>query len=399
MIPAGRRLHVLQIDPNANTPPYNRGLCGALAAAGCDVSLVTSRFLYESLPRPAGFTVDERFFHVVGSGLSRRLGLAKRAGIRQGLKAAEYPLDWALLLAKMAAHRPDVAHVQWAFHPPLDLTIWRAVKRLGVPLVYTVHNLVPHDALPGDAERYGRLYRAADASIVHSERSAAALRESWGVPAERIAVVPAGPLMTDQPQMERAAARRQLGLPLDARLFLFAGLIEPYKGLHDLISAFGSVAARFRDAHLVIAGKPNESFAPYQRLLDLLSLGGQTTLDLDFLLESRLAAYLCAADVVVLPYRAVTSSGMLMAARRFGCAVIATDVGDLSEAIADGENGLLVPPASAPDLARAMERLYLDPLLATQLGLASQGIAFGPHGYEEVARRTVAVYRRVMGGG
>ena len=159
------------------------------------------------------------------------------------------------------------------------------------------------------------------------------------------------------------------------------------------------MAGRFPAARLVVAGKPNESFEPYRRQLDQLGLGERATLDLGFLPEARLAAYLCAADVVALPYWAVTSSGVLMAARRFGCAVVATDVGDLSELIVDGESGLLVPPASPPALAHAIERLLLDPPLAARLGEAGQRIAFGAHGDEEVARRTLALYWRVMGDG
>jgi glycosyltransferase involved in cell wall biosynthesis len=397
MIPAGRRLRMLQVDPNANTPPYDRGLCRALAAAGCRVDLVTSRFLYEALPRPTTFRLDERFFRLATSGAARRLGVDSQPALRRALKAAEYPLDWVLLLGRIAARRPDIVHVQWAVQPTLDLAIWQALRRLGVPLVYTVHNLVPHNARRDDAARYARLYQAADALIVHSERSAASLREEWGVPAERIAVVPHGPLLDTWSPVERAAARRRLGLPADAKLVLFAGLIERYKGLGDLIDAFAILAARQPAAHLVVAGKPNEPFESYRRQIQQHGLTRCSTLDLRFLPESDLAAYLGAADVVVLPYRAVTSSGVLMAARRFRCAVVVTDVGDLSDLIVDGESGLLVPPGDTEGLARAVERLVCDPALAARLGEAGQRIAFGEHGYEEVARRTLAVYRRALG--
>jgi glycosyltransferase involved in cell wall biosynthesis len=396
MIPAGRRVRVLQIDPNANTPPYDRALASALAAAGCRIELLTSRFLYETLPPLPGVHLDERFFRIVGSSVGRRLGIESRPGLRRAFKAAEYPLDWALLLVRLAARRPDIVHVQWAVDPALDLAIWCLVRRLGVPLVYTVHNLVPHAARAGDAARFGRLYRAADGLIVHSQRSAVALRDAWGIPAERIAVAPHGPLLTEWPPIERSIARRQLGLPLDAELILFAGLIERYKGLGDLIAACSMVAERRPNARLVVAGKPNESFDEYQRQLADGGLLGRATLDLHFLPEERLAAYLCAADVVVLPYRAATSSGLLTAARRFGCAVVAADVGDLGELIVDGESGLLVPPQDPLALSAAIERLLVDPALAARLGAAGQRVGLGPHGWAEAARLTVDLYRRLL---
>ncbi|HZO24546.1 MAG TPA: glycosyltransferase family 4 protein [Chloroflexota bacterium] len=384
------------VDPNANTPPYDRALVQALARAGCRVELLTSRFLYEDLPRPAAVTLDECFFRLAGSGFADRLSLTHRPAARRALKAAEYPLDWLLTVPRIARRPPDVVHVQWSVQPTLDLLLWRVLRRLRIPIVYTAHNLVPHHAGSTDAARYGQLYRAADAVVVHSERSAHALHTTWGVHADRIAIVPHGPLLEAHPPIERAAARQQLGLPQNAELVLFAGLIEPYKGLADLIAAFGTLAARRPLARIVVAGKPNEPFATYQHQLAALGLLDRATLNLRFLPEPVLAAYLSAADVVVLPYRATTSSGLLFAARRFGRPIVATDVGDLGVVILDGETGLLVPPENPARLGAAVERLLADPALADRLGAAGQRAALGPETWTEAARRTVALYRRIL---
>jgi glycosyltransferase involved in cell wall biosynthesis len=389
----GEPMRVVLVDPNANTPPYDRALAHALAVSGCQVELLTSRFLYEDLPPPTTFTLTEHFFATATSGLSSRLGLTRSSGARRLMKAAEYPLDWQRTLADLARQRPGVVHVQWSFQPELDLLFWRRLRARGVPLVYTVHNLVPHDSSPGDAARFGRLYRAADALVVHSQRSAQALHEGWDIPPERITVVPMGPMLEAWPQAPRDEARLLLGLPPDAELILFAGLIEPYKGLSDLIAAFAQVAAKRSRARLVVAGKPNEPFAPYEQRLRTFSLLDRTILDLRFLPEPTLAAYLCAADVVVLPYRSVTSSAMLLSARRFGCQIVATDVGDLGEIIRNGETGMLVPPASPEPLAQAILRLLAAPGVAAELGREGQAEALGRDGWPEAARRTLALYR------
>jgi glycosyltransferase involved in cell wall biosynthesis len=392
MIPASQSLRVLMVDPNANTPPYDRALCEALAAAGADVTLATAPFLYEQLDRPRSFSLAERFFRAAGSWL----GVAKRPGLRRALKAAEYPLDWLALLADVARARPDVVHVQWSFEPSLDRLLWEATRRLRVPLVYTVHNLLPHAAKPGDAVRFGQLYRLADGLIVHSERSAAELRSRWRIPSHRITVAPHGPLFLDVTPMPRDTARRQLGLPPCAELVLFAGLIEPYKGLTDLIAAFADIAARRPHARLAIAGKPNEPMEPYEQQLAAHGLAERAILDLRFLPEPELAAYLCAADVTVLPYRGTTASGMLFAARRFACPVVATATGDLAEVITDGESGLLAPPSDPAALASAVERLLTDPALAARLGAAGQAAAFGPESWSAAAACTLKLYRQVL---
>lgn len=385
------------VDPNANTPPYDRALARSLAATGCQVELLTSRFLYEDLPPPTTFTLTEHFFRSAASSLSSRLGLTRSSGARRLMKAAEYPIDWQRAMGQLTRQRSDVIHVQWSFQPELDLLIWRRLRARGIPLVYTVHNLVPHDNGPGDDARYGRLYRTADALVVHSQRSAQALQDGWEIPAERISVIPMGPMLEAWPAVPRDEARQLLNLPPDAELILFTGLIESYKGLEDLIAAFVQVAAKRRRARLVIAGKPNEPFAPYEQRLRTFSVLDRTHLDLRFLPESTLAAYLCAADIVVLPYRAVTSSAMLLSARRFGCRIVATDVGDLGEIIRNGETGMLVPPASPEPLAQAIVRMLAAPGVAAELGREGQAEALGPQGWPEAAQRTLTLYRSLLG--
>src|SRR5687767_13766750 len=114
MISAGHPLRVVMVDPNANTPPYDRALCGALAAAGCDVTLATAPYLYEPLPEPDRYRIEYPFFRFGREPIARRLDLSDRSALRRALRAAEYPLDWGLLLVKLGRARPDVVHVQWS---------------------------------------------------------------------------------------------------------------------------------------------------------------------------------------------------------------------------------------------------------------------------------------------
>ncbi|HEX6229242.1 MAG TPA: glycosyl transferase family 1, partial [Solirubrobacterales bacterium] len=55
-------IHVQMVDPSAFTPPYDRALAAALARAGAEVDLLTSRFLYGPVPEPDGYRVEERFY-------------------------------------------------------------------------------------------------------------------------------------------------------------------------------------------------------------------------------------------------------------------------------------------------------------------------------------------------
>ena len=387
-------LRALMLDPNSHTLPYDWALAGALAASGCQVELARSPFLYARPPGapPPGVITTERFFTFAAGPLARRAGFERRPWSRRLVKMLEYPLDWARLLLDLRRHPPDILHVQWSLSPGLDWLLWRIAQRQGMAVVYTAHNELPHQPRPGDHRRYQRLYHTADLVLTHSERTAESLMERFNVPPARLRIAPHGPLLMDQPALSKEAARARLGLPADGPIILFAGLIERYKGLDDLIAAFVLLAREHDAAHLVVAGRPNVSLAGARAALDRADLTARTRFDARFLPDADLAAYLCAADIVALPYRATTTSGILMAARRFACPVVATTTGDLGVLIQDRVNGLLVPPRDPAALASRLGRLLANPLLASRLGVAGQRAAEREQSWEVAATRTRAAY-------
>src|SRR6188472_170118 len=103
-------MRVQLVDPSAFTPPYDRALAAALARAGAEVELLTSRFLYGPVPAPQGYQVRERFYR-----RSAARGLDARG--RRAFKAAEHLPDMLRLRGDLDA---DVVHYQWLTVPALD---------------------------------------------------------------------------------------------------------------------------------------------------------------------------------------------------------------------------------------------------------------------------------------
>jgi len=104
-------MRVQVVDPPAFTPPYDRALCAALAAAGAQVELVTSRFEYGPVAPPDGYEVAELFYQ-----RSTRRGLDARG--RRGLRLAEHVPGMRRL--RVHAHAADIVHLQWLSVPDLD---------------------------------------------------------------------------------------------------------------------------------------------------------------------------------------------------------------------------------------------------------------------------------------
>ena len=373
-----RSLHIALIDPSGYSRPYDHELARALAARGHRVALWTAQFVHGDAPEPAGYTVVEHFYR-----RSNSLPISSR--LRGPAKAAEHVLGMNGLRRAFARDRPDVVHVQWAVLRPLDRRFYRRLAR-ATPVVYTAHDPLPN--VGGSARRrsVAATARSFGRVICHSEWGRRALVERCGVAAERVRVIPHGAFayLRDEPAVPPPVAG---GGPLAA----LPGILRPYKGADVLVRAWPAVRELVPDARLVVAGRA---------MMDVEALGppgpGVEIVD-RFLSDAELAALLRRADVVVLPYRRIDSSGVLFAALAFGRALILSDVGSFRELHDEHGIGLLAAPGDPAALAAAVAEVLRDGDRRAELEAASARAAAGPFAWEQVAARHEQVYRELAG--
>lgn len=382
----GSGLRVLMIDAANQTPAYVYPLCAALASEGCRVLLATAPFVHARLAPPA-VPVQYDFARVARMPVVRR---AQR--LRQVLRGLEYPLDWALVLRRIRATRPDIVHVQWAMVPPVDGLAFRAIRRTGVRLVYTVHDIQPrYGTLRRTLLSTRALYALADALIVHSGASRATLCKFANVSPLRVHVIAHGNMADwSAPPVSQLDARRVLALPLTAPVVLFFGVIKPYKRLDRLLRAMPRVLQQLPDARLMVVGRPAESFAPYRQLIEELGIRDRVMCRLEYVSEAEVARYFGAANVVVLPYAESDASGVLLQAYTFSRPVVVTETNGLEELVEDGVTGLVV--RSRHGLAEAIVQLLSDPARAVRMGDRARTRALRQHDWVSSARATVNVY-------
>lgn len=151
--------------------------------------------------------------------------------------------------------------------------------------------------------------------------------------------------------------RRKLQVPESGRMVLFFGYIRHYKGLDILIRAM-AILNREEEYHLLVAGECYENPSAYQDLIDQLGLRDRVVFRNAYIPNEEVGLWFGASDVVVLPYRSATQSGILQMASGFGKPAIATDVGGLGEFLEDGQTGILVPEASPESIAEGIQRFY-----------------------------------------
>ena len=262
-------------------------------------------------------------------------------------------------------------------------------RLLGYRIVWTLHNLLPHERPHRGVDVASRFALAllAHAIICHCEYARRAFRRRFWR-RRNIHVIPHGSFMAPYPnQISRAEARERLGLPADAFVFVAFGNIRGYKGHQDLCVAFGRLPGD--DLRLLIAGQIHPlyagAFGP-QAVHDPRVLWHDGKVPID-----ELQVYFNAADVAVFAYRDALTSGALINALGFAKPVIASRVGCIPELLNTPEIGVLVPPGDVAALTGAM-RAARDWDLAPR-GAAAQARA-RELDWDQIALQTLAAYGR-----
>lgn len=296
------------------------------------------------------------------------------------------PATLAALRARMAGVDVTVAHGSATL-----LACAVAGAGPGRPFVYRqISDPVFWTPTAAKRLRTGLCYRRATHVVALSVRSAVVVRQRFGVPADRVTVIPNAvderrfPVATPACSAE---ARQTLGLDADAAVVAYVGALVTEKGVTDLIAAVAGIAPMT----LLVAGDGPERAA-------LEEAATRAGVDARFLgaVTDPVGVY-AAADVVVLPSRGGDSQpAVLIEAALVGRPCVAAAVGSIDEVVLDGRTGTLVPPGDGAALRRAVVGLLADPARCRALGSAARAHALANFGLDHVAGRWRTVLRRAV---
>lgn len=249
----------------------------------------------------------------------------------------------ALALAKRV-RRYDKVVVQFhpdVFYPTPSTTGQRAAVSLSLAvafrrarevevLVHEIDYRMGRSAGPdGPAARL--LWRSVDRIVVHTAAERRDFTRAFGVSAANVAVAEHGAHFARHSSADRATARRSLGVPEGSRCFLAIGFIQPHKGFDRAVAAFAGLGGRGCRLDIVGSVRVEEpGFVAYLNELEVLAAATEgVTLHAGYVSDELFDRWIVAADVVVLPYRSIWSSGVLERAALYDRPVIATAVGGL----------------------------------------------------------------------
>lgn len=269
------------------------------------------------------------------------------------------------------------------------LDVW-LTRRSGVRVVWTVHNLIPHDSQFPRLERWvcQRLAQLADEIIVHHASALECVRQAYKTAPISGQVIPLGHyrgvyLEAIAPHI----ARSELGLPPTGLIYLHQGMLRPYKGIERLLKVWSQFYQYQPSAALVIAGRALDQ-AYSETLTQLAANTPGVVLHDGYVEDSQMHLYFSAADVMVLPFEAILTSSSVILAMSYDVPVIAPRLGGISETVG-AASALLYDPNDAAGLLEALKTSTQVDLAALRVQVKQECDRLDWH---KIAQQTRQVY-------
>jgi glycosyltransferase involved in cell wall biosynthesis len=267
------------------------------------------------------------------------------------------PINWITSGIRINSIKPDLLIINFwlPFFGPSFGTISKIVKSNKKTKIVTIcHNIIPHERKPGDRLFTKFFFKSTDSFVLLAKKLEEDLKILKIDARYKTLYHPVYSIFGEGIKKNEA---RELLKVEGEKVILFFGFIREYKGLDTLLEAFALIKDKL-NLKLIIAGEFYSDEALYQELIDKLKIRENIYLFTRFIPSSEVRYYFSAADVVVLPYKNATQSGIVQIANNFNKPVIATDVGGLGEVVFENKTGFLVVKENPGKLADAILKYF-----------------------------------------
>ena len=330
-----KKKHIVIIGPayplRGGLATYNQLLAIKLQDQGHQVRIVTFSLQYPSIlfPGKTQYSTDPKPEHL---------------DIEVSLNSVN-PLNWVRLGRKLKKEKPDLIIFRYwmPFMGPCLGTLGRIVsKNKHTKVIAIADNIIPHEQRFFDSAFTRYFVGGCDGFVTMSESVLSDLKQFTTT--KPAAYNPHPMYESFGPQLEKADARKKLGLQEDGKYLLFFGFIRKYKGLDILLRAFADKRIQEAGIKLIIAGEYYDKPDDYQAIIKECILENALVQANDFIPDSEVSTYFSAADMVVQTYKTATQSGVTQIAYYYHNPMLVTDVGGLAELVPHNKVGYVTSP-------------------------------------------------------
>ncbi len=360
---------------------YDFGLANGLSASYCNVLVYTSEetIVAQGLP----FEVKKTFRGIWG----------KAPKI---LRAARFVYCLFSSLKDAKVNDVKIVHYHFFHYTVLEHLCMTLASAFSFRIVVTAHDV---ESFSGkrDSGKARKILTLADRVIAHNKVSKQELISKALVLESIVRVVPHGNYLEsigDFPNKD--VARKAIGLSPDDKVILFFGQIKKVKGLDILLRSLPGAIKHHPDIKLVIAGKVwKDDFSNYQKIIREHGIENNVVTYIQYIPDDDVANFYKAADLVVLPYKKIYQSGVLLMAMSFMVPVLASDLPGIIEIIKDGENGYVFESENVTSLTVELIKLFLDKSSLERIGKEGLKTVDKEYNWDRIGQMTSEIYKTI----
>ena len=267
------------------------------------------------------------------------------------------PFSWRKTAYKIIDIDPDLVLFRFwlPFFAPAFSGVAKKIRKYSDATIMAIcDNIIPHEERLLDTRLTKRFFGFIDSFIVLSKKVENELLSFVPEAKYKYSPHPIYSIFNNTLSKEQAKAELKLATK---KVLLFFGLIREYKGLDILINAMEKIKTELEDYTLLIVGECYENENKYTDLIKKAGITDNVKCHYSFIPDNEVGKYFSAADVVVLPYKTASQSGIVQIAYHFDTPVIVSNVGGLPEIVDEGKTGYCVEPNSNA-FAKAIKAFY-----------------------------------------
>lgn len=383
------KIKVLMIDSWVGEGnEYALYICKELKKAGIDISLIV----------PEDNQGKENFdFPFLPLCPTKAKNISKS---KKFFKYYKYLLDIFKLIRQ---EKYDVIHFQFFRRRRIESIYFVLLKLMGKKLAHTVHDISPLNESKLDHLFNHLVYKISDILFVHSNSNKISLAQLMKLKEEKIYVMPHGDFDNYIPEniLSKSEARKIFGLSQTQNVVLFFGAIKEYKGLDILSKSLLLASMKIDNLAVIIAGEAGDAetreiISKCKDILSKLPEEVKVVFHIEFIPVSEVSKYFIASDVVVLPYKRVTHSGIPHLAYTFGRPIIATNVGDFKEIIEEGKSGFVLSSNNHENLSEKIILAFSDKPKLEEMGKYARNCFASKYSWKDSAESLIPVYKKMI---
>lgn len=379
-------MKVLVINPwVGNIAEYTKGLCEGLSSV-CDVTLVTN---YYDSNSSTDYRVIQSFFIK-----SEKI---ERGVIRKALRGYEYYTTYKMIIELAKKNRFDIIHVQWFLMYSLDLRFIKELKKYS-KVVLTAHNVLPHVRGEKYVKKLDAIYNEVDMIFVHGESIKNEFIRYFPKYQYKIKIQNHGEMMSRDTAFDVSAVPQEIQKVVDNSIlkFIFFGNVFYNKGTDILLKTWIDYFSETDDL-LIIAGRSTEKFDTFDELC-VRARDIKNIVVFNTYVEDNLLNYLISnSNIVVLPYRHASMSGVVFTAAQFKKPIICTDAGSITEYVQDGEN-CFVCAATEEDLRKVIVEIQEKCTISRleEMGVKLYNHIESNYSWYEISKKLIINYQDLL---